>query len=92
MNPEPQLAFVYVLCSLAPGKPRSYVGWTFDLERRLAEHNGLGKRGAKFTRGGCWQLVYAEKHPSKIAAMQREYHLKRDRRLRSALRDANAAA
>jgi putative endonuclease len=71
--------FVYVLAS----ETRTYVGWTLDLERRLVQHN-TGK-GAKFTRGQTWQLVYAERLPSRQDAMRREWHLKRDRRFRRGL-------
>ena len=48
--------YVYVLMTQNKGGRRvTYVGWTLDLERRMAEHNGAGKRGAKSTRGraGC---------------------------------------
>lgn len=78
-------AYVYVLVSAGPGPARSYVGWTLDLERRLAQHNGAGK-GAKSTRGRVWLLVYAEKHPTRAAAMKREYTLKRERAFRMVLR------
>lgn len=78
--------FVYVLAARNPsGRTITYVGWTLDLERRLAEHNG-GARGAKTTRGRLWVLVYAEKHRTRKKAMAREYALKKDRRLRAALR------
>ncbi len=37
--------FVYVLGCDAPGCYRTYVGWTLDLERRLAQHNfGTGAK------------------------------------------------
>ena len=75
--------FVYVL--RAEAAALTYVGWTLDLDARLAAHNA-GK-GAKTTRGRQWRLVYAEKHPTKTEAMSREYHLKRDRRFRRALLD-----
>ena len=72
--------FVYVLgCETADGY-RTYVGWTLDLDRRLAEHNSGA--GARSTRGRTWCLIYAERLPSRIEAMRREWHLKRDRRLR----------
>jgi predicted GIY-YIG superfamily endonuclease len=41
--------FVYILGSSAPSGYSTYVGWTLDLERRLAEHNS-GK-GTRSTRG-----------------------------------------
>ena len=80
-------SFVYVL--IAPnkaGKTRTYVGWTLDLDRRLNEHNGAGRKGAKFTRGQAWALVYAEKYRTRRKAMAREYALKQDRAFRAALR------
>jgi putative endonuclease len=80
-------AFVYVLMTRNPGgRTITYVGWTLDLDRRLAEHNGLGTRGAKSTRARNWQLVYAERHRTRKGAMKREFQLKQDRIFRAALR------
>ena len=76
-------AFVYVLLSKTKPK-RTYVGWTLDLERRVAQHNGGS--GAKFTRGGKWLLIYAERHRTRNGAMRREVFLKRDRVFRTLLR------
>jgi putative endonuclease len=76
-------AFVYVLLSRKTPR-RTYVGWTLDLERRVEQHNG-GK-GAKFTRGGKWQLIYAERHRTRNGAMRREVFLKRDGVFRAMLR------
>lgn len=84
----PQATYVYVLVSTGKSPRWSYVGWTLDLERRLAQHNGTDGRGggAKSTRGRRWVLVYAEKCAGRGAALKREYHLKRDRAFRAALR------
>ena len=80
-------SFVYVLTAENPdGRTITYVGWTLDLGRRLAEHNGK-RSGAKTTRGRIWSLVYAEKHRTRKAAMRREFFLKRDRKFRAALRE-----
>ncbi|HTT97074.1 MAG TPA: GIY-YIG nuclease family protein [Rhizomicrobium sp.] len=76
--------FVYVLSNNAPEVSKTYVGWTTDLEKRLAQHNS-GK-GAKSTRGQCWSLVYAEKYKTRSEAMSREWHLKRDKAFRRDLR------
>ena len=76
-------AFVYVLLSVRK-PPRTYVGWTLDLDRRLEQHN-YGS-GARTTRGGKWILVYAERYRTRNAAMRREVFLKRDRALRALLR------
>jgi putative endonuclease len=79
-------SFVYVLMAENPdGRTITYVGWTRDLERRLAEHNG-NSAGAKSTRGRVWQLIYAEKHRTRNGAMRREYALKQDRAFRALLR------
>ncbi|HEX4118310.1 MAG TPA: GIY-YIG nuclease family protein [Rhizomicrobium sp.] len=81
------VCFVYVLAAKNKGgRCVTYVGWTLDLDRRLAEHNGQGKRGAKSTRGRVWRLLYAEKHRTKRKAMAREYALKQDRAFRARLR------
>jgi len=80
-------SFVYVLAANnLDGRTITYVGWTLDLERRLAEHNGEAK-GAKSTRGRTWRLIYAEKHRTRKSAMRREWVLKNDRQFRAALRD-----
>ncbi len=80
-------AFVYILMARGD-RTITYVGWTLDLERRLAEHNRQAKksRGAKATRGRVWTLVYAEKHRTRRKAMAREYALKQDRAFRARLR------
>jgi putative endonuclease len=75
--------FVYVLASGKTPTRRSYVGWTVDLDRRLAKHN-IGA-GARSTRGRNWELIYAERYPSRHEAMSREWHLKRDRAFRKLL-------
>ncbi len=78
-----QAGFVYVLGCAGAGGYVTYVGWTLDLERRLAMHNAGS--GAKTTRGRAWRLLYAERLPDRRAAMRREWHLKRDRALRRRL-------
>lgn len=75
--------FVYVIGCADKDGIRTYVGWTTDPDRRLAEHNGGS--GARSTRGRTWRLLHLEEHPSKQAAMSREWHLKRDRTFRKRL-------
>ena len=65
------------------GRRLTYVGWTHDVARRLAQHNA-GK-GARSTRGRVWLLLHSEKCASRRHAMSREWHLKRDRALRKQL-------
>jgi len=79
-------SFVYVLAARNPdGRVVTYVGWTLDLDRRLAEHNG-GAKGARSTRGRPWALIYAEKWRTRRSAMRREFALKSDRAFRTLLR------
>jgi putative endonuclease len=72
--------FVYLLGSHGKGGYRTYVGWTLDLDRRLARHNA--GTGARSTRGRHWVLLYAERHATRAHAQSREWHLKRDRKFR----------
>ncbi|MBQ2322867.1 MAG: GIY-YIG nuclease family protein [Bacteroidales bacterium] len=55
-----------------------YTGWTTNLVRRIAAHNGSGAAGAKYTKTRRpVTLVFAERHTSKSEAMSREWHIKR---------------
>ena len=76
--------FVYLIVSKLKNKKKlSYVGYSKDLKKRLNLHNS-GK-GAKFTRGKKWKLVYYEKYDSKSEAMKNEYKLKKNYKLRKRL-------
>ena len=78
--------FVYLIVSyLKNNKKFSYVGYTNNLKKRINLHN-LGK-GAKFTRGKKWKLVYYEKYDSKNDAMKAEFKLKKNYKLRNKLID-----
>ena len=65
-------------------KSVTYVGYTKDIKRRIALHNS-GK-GAKFTRGRTWRLVYKEIFKSKSKAISREYYIKKNRKLRNKIK------
>ena len=78
--------FVYMLKSIEK-KSVTYVGYTSNLISRINLHN-LGK-GAKFTRGRKWKLIYKEKLPSKNQAILRESYIKRNRKLRNEIKNAN---
>ena len=76
--------FVYLIIIKNKNKKRiSYVGYTANIKKRLNLHNS-GK-GAKFTRGKKWKLVYYEKYDSKSDAMKKEYGLKKNYKLRKKL-------
>ena len=76
-------SFVYVLGCRAANRCLTYVGWTTDVDARLAKHNA-GK-GARFTRGQVWVLLHTEKFRTRRQAMRREWSLKRDRKFRKTL-------
>jgi len=65
-------------------KPITYVGYSSNLLNRIKLHNS-GK-GAKFTRGRKWKLIYKEKLTSKSKAISREYYIKNNRLLRNKLK------
>jgi putative endonuclease len=66
---------VYILQDI---KGRLYTGTTTDVARRLRQHNGYIKGGAKATRSGRpWKIVYAEAVGSKSAALKREAYIKK---------------
>lgn len=66
--------FVYILrCA----DDSLYTGVALDVNKRLAEHNGLDKNGAKYTLGRRpVKLVYQEASVSRSAACKREYAIK----------------
>ena len=80
---EPTPNYVYLIVTCDTGTTRSYVGWTTDLEKRLAAHNAGA--GAKSTRGRQWRMVHTEGFKTRGEAMAREYALKKDRKTRRAL-------
>ena len=69
-----------MIANLSNKKIITYVGWTNNLKKRLQLHNSC--KGAKFTRGRKWILIFKKKMLSKKNAMQFEYKLKKDRKIR----------
>ena len=76
--------YVYMLKSIEK-KSVTYVGYSKDLKNRISLHN-KGK-GAKFTRGRKWKLIYKEKIHSKNKAISREYYIKKNKKLRNEIRN-----
>lgn len=66
--------FVYILrCA----DDSLYTGVTLDLDKRLNQHNGIDKNGAKYTQARRpVQLVYQERSISRSDACKREYAIK----------------
>jgi putative endonuclease len=69
--------FVYLIINIKQKKPTTYVGYTSNLKNRLLLHNT--SRGAKFTKGRKWTLIYKRCYKTKSLAMKEEYLLKKDR-------------
>ena len=77
--------FVYLIGNYRKTKLITYVGYTNNLEKRVNSHNS-GK-GAKFTRGKNWKLIYHEKYQTRREAMLRESYLKNNRKLRNIIKN-----
>tara|TARA_B100000795_G_C22783620_1_gene433534 strand:- start:1833 stop:2081 length:249 start_codon:yes stop_codon:yes gene_type:complete len=78
--------FVYLIVTKTKERLISYVGYTINLEKRINLHNS-GK-GAKFTRGRFWVLLYYKKYKSKKKALSEEYKLKKDFKLRKKIKQS----
>ena len=76
--------FVYLIVSKNKGKKVSYVGYTKNLTNRILLHNN-GK-GAKFTKGRNWKIIYYKKYKTKSEAMVEENKLKKNYKLRNLLK------
>ena len=75
---------VYIIINTDKKPFYTYVGFTKDIKNRLKKHNT--SRGAKFTRGRLWKLIYKEKYELKIDAMRNEYILKKDKNKRKKIK------
>ena len=73
--------FVYLIGNYRNSKLTTYVGHTGNLKKRLNLHN-KGK-GAKFTRGRRWKVIYSEKYATKNEALTKEYYIKKNRKFRN---------
>jgi putative endonuclease len=67
--------FVYLIISFGNKRLISYVGYTNNIKKRLKLHNS--SKGAKFTRGRKWKIIYKKSYNTKSEAMKNEYLLKK---------------
>ena len=72
--------FVYLIVSTHKNKTTSYVGYTSNITNRIKLHNS--SKGAKFTRGRYWKLIYKKGYNTKSLAMKNEHLLKKNYRKR----------
>tara|TARA_Y100001960_G_C14085186_1_gene545593 strand:- start:260 stop:511 length:252 start_codon:yes stop_codon:yes gene_type:complete len=77
--------FVYLIGCYKHQKLTTYVGYTNNLKKRIRLHNE-GK-GAKFTRGRKWKLIYYEEFSEKKQAIRRECYIKSNRRIRNLIKN-----
>ena len=76
--------YVYMILTKINDKYVSYVGYTKNLKERLSLHNT--SKGAKFTKGKKWRIIYTKRYNSKSVAMKREYSLKKDIKKRNLIK------
>tara|TARA_Y100000816_G_C26046078_1_gene548180 strand:+ start:170 stop:451 length:282 start_codon:yes stop_codon:yes gene_type:complete len=75
---------VYMIITKKNNRYFSYVGYSKNIEKRLSLHNS--SKGAKFTKGNYWKIIYKKKYNSKSEAMKAEYNLKKNNIYRSKLK------
>ncbi len=76
--------YVYMLMSKYKHRILSYVGYTNNIKKRIKDHNN--SKGARYTRGKKWIIIYKKSYITKSLAMKNEYKLKNDRNLRNKLK------
>ena len=76
--------YVYLIVTNNSDRLISYVGYTNNLSKRIKLHNN--SKGAKFTKGRNWKLIYYKKYKTKNEALKEEYKLKKDYKLRSKIK------
>ena len=77
--------YVYLICTKNNNNRLiSYVGYTNNIKNRIIKHNS--SKGAKFTRGKNWKLLFKKKFLTKSEAMKYEYMLKKDKMKRTILK------
>ena len=75
---------VYMILTKVNNRLISYVGYTNNLQKRLFLHNN--SKGAKFTRGKSWKLIYSKTYYDKREAMREEFKLKKNYSKRNILK------
>ena len=76
--------YVYILINLNKKSNPTYVGYTNNITNRLKLHNT--SKGAKFTRGRIWNIIYKKEYRNKSIAMQNEYKIKHNLKLRAIIK------
>tara|TARA_B110000858_G_scaffold123763_1_gene141117 strand:+ start:151 stop:411 length:261 start_codon:yes stop_codon:yes gene_type:complete len=77
--------YVYMLISVNKVKLITYVGYSVNPLKRLKLHN-QGK-GAKFTKGRKWKIIFKKKLNNKSEALKFEYFLKKNIKIRNNIKN-----
>ena len=64
--------------------PVTYVGYTNNIKNRLNLHNN--NKGAKFTKGRKWKIIFKKIFKTKSKALKYEYFLKKNKILRNSIK------
>ena len=76
--------YVYLIITKRLNRYITYVGYTNNINKRLELHNT--SRGAKFTKGKNWKIIFQKRFSSKSLAMKEEYKLKKNYKLRKQIK------
>ena len=76
--------YIYLLITKRLNRYITYVGYTNSIKKRLNLHNS--SKGAKFTKGNKWQIIFKKKFSTKSLAMKEEYKLKNNLKFRNFLK------
>jgi putative endonuclease len=76
---------VYLLLQIDTKHNTSYVGYTNNIVNRLKLHNS--SKGAKFTKGKKWKLIYKKIYLTKSEAMKEEIKLKKNKKIREFIKN-----
>ena len=77
--------YVYMLISVNKVKLITYVGYSVNPLKRLKLHN-QGK-GAKFTKGRKWKIIFKKRLNNKSEALKFEYFLKKNIKIRNNIKN-----
>ena len=77
--------YIYLIITKHLDRYITYVGYAKNVNKRLNLHNT--SKGAKFTKGKVWKIIYKKKFSSKKRAMKEEYILKKNYKLRKHLKN-----
>ncbi|MFL2902172.1 MAG: GIY-YIG nuclease family protein [Candidatus Pelagibacter sp.] len=77
--------YIYLLITKRLNRYITYVGYTNNINKRLNLHNS--SKGAKFTKGTKWKVIFQRKFSTKSLAMKEEYRLKKNYKYRKYLKE-----